>query len=187
MMQPIETTTTYLTSFNSQQNFQHNYMTSPIVFNSYNIPPLLNMDPNSQQIVETQNPYMMSNSGVAILTSSMIQPRQSLSSYASTSSIKSTSFRSYANPSRAYSNRTSNEFYFTNNSNASQQNLRRTKRGHVSKTRSSKRTSEINLHKSCPGCCKLWKNCKCSNIKNRPAPQPYCKFVPPRMLRKQAN
>lgn len=43
--------------------------------------------------------------------------------------------------------------------------------------------SPDNYQKSCPGCDRYWKFCKCSNIKNRPDPQPYCKFVPPRMLK----
>ncbi len=43
-----------------------------------------------------------------------------------------------------------------------------------------------NYQKSCPGCDRYWKFCKCSNIKNRPDPQPYCKFVPPRMLRNKS-
>jgi len=38
-----------------------------------------------------------------------------------------------------------------------------------------------NYQKSCPGCDRFWKFCKCSNIKERPDPQPYCKFVPPRL------
>ena len=62
--------------------------------------------------------------------------------------------------------------------------------GHVSKVHrvNTKRTiDQINLQKSCPNCSKYWRNCKCSNIKNRPDPKPYCKFVPPRMLRKLMN
>jgi hypothetical protein len=74
-----------------------------------------------------------------------------------------------------------NEFYQLNPFNK----RATTKLGHVSKTRVQKRTSEINLHKTCPGCFKLWRNCKCSNIKNRPDPKPYCKFVPPRMQKKK--
>jgi hypothetical protein len=62
--------------------------------------------------------------------------------------------------------------------------IRRTRAGHVSKTRVSKR-NESNLTKICPSCSKLWRLCNCSNVKNRPAPKPYCKFVPPRMLKKQ--
>ncbi|CAF0806840.1 unnamed protein product [Brachionus calyciflorus] len=63
--------------------------------------------------------------------------------------------------------------------------IRRTKSGYISKNRGVKRPVEINLHKSCPGCLKLWRKCQCSNIKNRPDPKPYCKFIPPRMQRKQ--
>lgn len=69
-----------------------------------------------------------------------------------------------------------------------QQTMRRTRVGQVSKTRASKRPSaEVNLHKTCPGCMKLWRMCNCSNVKNRPAPKPYAKFIPPRMLRKQSQ
>lgn len=64
--------------------------------------------------------------------------------------------------------------------------IRRTRAGHVSKTRVSKR-GESNLTKICPSCSKLWRLCNCSNVKNRPAPKPYCKFVPPRMLKKQGD
>lgn len=68
--------------------------------------------------------------------------------------------------------------------------VRSKKSGHVSKNRAmGKRgsTDQINLQKSCPNCSRYWRNCKCSNIKNRPAPKPYCKFVPPRMLKKQMS
>ena len=58
---------------------------------------------------------------------------------------------------------------------------------HLNKTKLAKRSVEpVNLQKSCPNCDRYWKYCKCSNIKNRPDPKPYCKFVPPRMLKKQA-
>jgi hypothetical protein len=77
----------------------------------------------------------------------------------------------------------------SNRSEAYYPNMIRSKRsGHVSKSRVLvKRSSvdQINLQKSCPNCSRYWRNCKCSNIKNRPDPKPYCKFVPPRMLRKQ--
>jgi hypothetical protein len=43
---------------------------------------------------------------------------------------------------------------------------------------------DVNLHKTCPGCFKLWRMCQCSNVKNRPAPKPYSKFIPPRMQKK---
>lgn len=62
--------------------------------------------------------------------------------------------------------------------------IRRTRSGHVSKSKAIKRVGEANLTKICPSCSKLWRLCNCSNIKNRPAPKPYCKFVPPRMLKK---
>ena len=84
-------------------------------------------------------------------------------------------------PSRACSNRTILE----NNSTSL---IRRKRSGHVSKSRVPRRAIEtVNLKKSCPGCFKFWKNCTCSNIKNRPDPKPYCKFVPPRMLKKQTG
>ena len=90
---------------------------------------------------------------------------------------------------------------FTNQTNAYQQYIKNNKpdiyypkskrSGHVSKNHrvNTKRATidQINLQKSCPNCSKYWRNCKCSNIKNRPDPKPYCKFVPPRMLRKLVN
>ena len=80
--------------------------------------------------------------------------------------------------SRTFSSRT-----FENNSTSV---IKRKHSGYVNKSRGSKRSNEtVNLKKSCPSCLKFWKNCKCSNIKNRPNPKPYCKFIPPRMLRKQ--
>jgi hypothetical protein len=64
--------------------------------------------------------------------------------------------------------------------------IRRTRMsGHVSKSKVIKRNTD--LTKICPSCSKLWRLCNCSNVKNRPAPKPYCKFVPPRMLNQKKN
>jgi len=95
-----------------------------------------------------------------------------------------TTYRSSNYSSNMKSSQNRNEYYQPNSFHTASVK-RTTKVGHVSKTRVQKRTSEINLHKTCPGCFKLWRNCKCSNIKNRPDPKPYCKFVPPRMLKKK--
>ncbi|RNA16531.1 hypothetical protein BpHYR1_039153 [Brachionus plicatilis] len=92
------------------------------------------------------------------------------------------STRAICNQSRPFTSRTASYDSAQNSLNSS---IRRTKSGYISKNRGSKRPIEINLHKSCPGCLKLWRKCQCSNIKNRPDPKPYCKFIPPRMLRKQ--
>jgi hypothetical protein len=96
-----------------------------------------------------------------------------------------TNYRSSNYSSNAKSSQHRNEYYQSNSINTMSVKRTTTKVGHVSKTRVQKRTSEINLHKTCPGCFKLWRYCKCSNIKNRPDPKPYCKFVPPRMLKKK--
>lgn len=98
-----------------------------------------------------------------------------------------TPLKANVNPDyRMYTNRP-----FTNRSNTTNPNMcdpgmiRRTRSGHVSKTRVSKRAEATNLTKTCPSCSKQWRLCHCSNVKNRPAPKPYCKFVPPRMANKQ--
>jgi hypothetical protein len=86
-------------------------------------------------------------------------------------------------PDIVYTNRTT--INRVNNINVGFENpIRRTRSGHVSKTRVTKRGD---LTKVCPSCSKLWRLCSCSNVKNRPAPKPYCKFVPPRMLNKQMD
>lgn len=46
------------------------------------------------------------------------------------------------------------------------------------------RPSEVNMQKACTSCRRLWQHCRCANIKNRPDPKPYEKFVPPRLLNK---
>lgn len=92
--------------------------------------------------------------------------------------------RSVCNQNRPFTSRTAS---FDSVQNSLNNSIRRTKSGYITKNRGSKRPIEINLHKSCPGCLKLWRKCQCSNIKNRPDPKPYCKFIPPRMLRKQNN
>lgn len=84
--------------------------------------------------------------------------------------------------SRPFTSRTST---YESTQSSLNNSMRRTKSGYISKNRGIKRPVEVNLHKLCPGCLKLWRKCQCSNIKNRPDPKPYCKFVPPRMLRKQ--
>lgn len=186
IIQPIETNTGFLSPFNpQQQNYQQQgYITSPIVFG---MPPPLNLDAKSSVMIQPAQQYQVTNSGASILTTTSLSGASS--THHSRSSIKSTS--NYRNGATKYNsgNRiaASDSFAGGVGSNHAHQQIRRTRRGHVSKTRMSKRTVEVNLHKSCPSCCKLWKNCKCANIKNRPDPQPYCKFVPPRMLRKQAT
>ncbi len=55
------------------------------------------------------------------------------------------------------------------------------KKKNKTRTATSQLLEEIDFHKFCPGCSRFWKKCKCSNIKNRPHPKPYSKFVPPRM------
>ena len=102
-------------------------------------------------------------------------------------------FQNVENEQRVNHNYHHQQYNNNNNKNKTDvyyPNMIRSKRsGHVSKNRvSSKRTTDqINLQKSCPNCSKYWRNCKCSNIKNRPDPKPYCKFVPPRMLKKQMS
>ena len=90
-------------------------------------------------------------------------------------------FNSSSSSSNTKSNNNRSEAYYPNM-------IRSKRSGHVSKSRVLVKRSavdQINLQKSCPNCSRYWRNCKCSNIKNRPDPKPYCKFVPPRMLRKQ--
>lgn len=95
----------------------------------------------------------------------------------------------YSTTQRFSASQTNYQQYVKNKTDIYQSKSRRS--GHVSKSHrvSAKRTTidQINLQKSCPNCSKYWRNCKCSNIKNRPDPKPYCKFVPPRMLRKLMN
>ena len=179
--------------FNPQQAYQSNYIQSPVIFSLVQQPFDQNTNQLIQQQPQQQQQYSIPNSSASIL---------SRSTSTNMSQYVNTSYRYAGSQSnRPFTNRTNQDYssggimsvssssYSLSSavSHSQTSNLRRTRRGHVSKTRMSKRTVEVNLHKSCPGCCKLWKNCKCSNIKNRPDPKPYCKFIPPRMLKKQNN
>ena len=85
-----------------------------------------------------------------------------------------------SNANRPFTNRTTSL-------NATDSQAYSMKHKRLNKAKLAKRSVEpVNLQKSCPNCDRYWKYCKCSNIKNRPDPKPYCKFVPPRMLKKQA-
>lgn len=156
----------------SNQPYQPSFINQPSNVTSYALSPM-NMPPSMPQYCQAPN------SGASILTSSSYA--QSSSGVVS-SSIDSNTSRSTNSQNRPFGNRTSNNDSFGNGQNSA---IRRTKSGYISKSRVAKRSNvEINLHKSCPGCLKLWRKCQCSNIKNRPDPKPYCKFIPPRMLRK---
>ena len=74
-----------------------------------------------------------------------------------------------------------------NNYSSHNASFRRKNGIYANKGRIIQKQAEPNFHKSCPGCYKQWRYCKCSNIKNRPRPKRYEKFVPPRMLRKEAQ
>lgn len=64
-----------------------------------------------------------------------------------------------------------------------QRHLPVNKKHHSNRQLNRRSTDPDNCQKACPGCDRYWKFCKCSNIKERPDPKPYCKFVPPRLLK----
>lgn len=141
-------------------------------------------------------PFSMSSISMPSSIHSQYVPCQSNTSSASvlTSNFTSNQTKVFSSPAdmnplrtlpvqnRPFTSRTSSYESLQNSLNNS---IRRTKSGYISKNKSVKRPGEVNLHKTCPGCLKLWRKCQCSNIKNRPDPKPYSKFIPPRMLRKQ--
>jgi hypothetical protein len=133
-------------------------MNAPIMLNTYGMPAMNPISP----IVHQNMMHPPQNGAAAVITNSI------------------PNYKIYNN-SNYRPELTGRPLY--NNTNTS---IRRTKSGYVSKTRMPKR-AEVNFQKACPGCYKQWRYCKCSNIKNRPDPKPYEKFIPPRMQRKQSN
>lgn len=164
-MPQIESSNYYFTI--SNQPYPTGYINQTTNLNTFGVPAI-----NLPQTVSSQ--YVpMQTSGASILASNSFVPTSSavLRDSTDTSSMPRNPITSQNRP-------------FT--TSAQNTSIRRTKSGYISKaSRVAKRSNvEINLHKSCPGCLKLWRKCQCSNIKNRPDPKPYCKFIPPRMLRK---
>lgn len=174
-MPPIETGSYYF-AIPNQGNYQPGAATPSFINQPMAYPiPSISLPPSiHSQYVSCQS----SSSSASVLTSNFTPNQTTVTSSAGDMNPP----RTLPIQNRPFTSRTSSYESLQNSLNNS---IRRTKSGYISKNRGVKRPVEINLHKSCPGCLKLWRKCQCSNIKNRPDPKPYSKFIPPRMLRKQ--